>query len=76
MHWNSIIKDFKYYCNVERSLSVNTTLAYLRDLKKLQEWSTDRNITTPGELTTVVMREFLHETSTHFKCQIFSTVDL
>jgi integrase/recombinase XerD len=64
MQWNTIIKDFKYYCKVERSLSVNTTLAYLRDLKKLNEWSMERNIMAPSELTTVIMREFLHETST------------
>jgi integrase/recombinase XerD len=63
MQWNSIITDFKYYCKVERSLSPNTTIAYLRDLKKLEDWATERELN-PVQLTTDNLREFIHANAT------------
>tara|TARA_B100000609_G_C17141888_1_gene395978 strand:- start:88 stop:981 length:894 start_codon:yes stop_codon:yes gene_type:complete len=44
MSWNSSIDDFKYYLKVERSLSENSILAYIRDVSKLRSFSENKNI--------------------------------
>lgn len=38
MSWNSIIKGFKAYLQLERSLSENSVDAYIRDIKKLEDY--------------------------------------
>lgn len=38
MNWNIYIAGFKSYLQLERSLSINSVEAYLRDIKKLQEF--------------------------------------
>ena len=63
MQWPQILKDFKYYCKVERSLSENTTVAYLRDLKKFRNWMTTKELENPASISTINIKEFLNETS-------------
>ena len=36
--WQSYIKNFKSYLQLERSLSENSIMAYLRDVEKLHEY--------------------------------------
>ena len=38
MNWNSITKSFKAYLQLECSLSENSVDAYLKDIKKLEEF--------------------------------------
>lgn len=63
MQWTSIIKDFKYYCKVERGLSHNTVVAYLRDLKKIIDWAEGRQLNNPAQIDTATIREFIHDAS-------------
>lgn len=44
MSWKSSIDDFKYYLKVERSLSENSILAYIRDVSKLRSYFENKNI--------------------------------
>ena len=44
MSWKSSIDDFKYYLKVERSLSENSILAYIRDVSKLRSFTESKNI--------------------------------
>ena len=44
MSWKSSIDDFKYYLKVERSLSENSILAYIRDVNKLRSYFENKNI--------------------------------
>lgn len=44
MSWKSSIDDFKYYLKVERSLSENSILAYIRDVTKLRSFTESKNI--------------------------------
>lgn len=38
MNWNPTIKGFKSYLQLERSLSINSTEAYIRDVEKLVQY--------------------------------------
>ena len=44
MSWESSILGFKSYLQVERSLSVNSVDAYIRDVKKLANFSKSKKI--------------------------------
>ena len=44
MSWKSSIDEFKYYLKVERSLSENSIIAYIRDVNKLRSFSANKNI--------------------------------
>ena len=44
MSWKSSIDEFKYYLKVERSLSENSIMAYIRDVNKLRSFSENKNI--------------------------------
>ncbi|MAW30594.1 MAG: tyrosine recombinase XerD [Flavobacteriales bacterium] len=44
MSWKSSIDEFKYYLKVERSLSENSIMAYIRDVNKLRLFSENKNI--------------------------------
>tara|TARA_B100001540_G_scaffold285466_1_gene278535 strand:+ start:3869 stop:4762 length:894 start_codon:yes stop_codon:yes gene_type:complete len=43
MSWETSIKDFKNYLKIERSLSVNSVDAYIRDVKKLANYALSIN---------------------------------
>ena len=60
MNWNERIQDFKHYLKFERNCSDNTIDAYLRDIKKLQEYTEEHlgNIS-PDEITYPQLQEYL-----------------
>jgi len=50
VNWESAIKEFKTYLQLERSLSPNSVEAYLRDINKLVQFLSTQNNTTAPEL--------------------------
>ena len=58
MSWENSIKEFKYYLKVERSLADNSVNAYIRDIRKLADFSTKIKV---NELNITVdeIREFI-----------------
>ncbi|MGE0562510.1 MAG: site-specific tyrosine recombinase XerD [Flavobacteriales bacterium] len=60
MNWNSIIKGFKAYLQLERSLSENSVDAYIRDIRKLEEYCVLKGISVqPENLNQKELEEFL-----------------
>lgn len=61
MNWNSITKGFKAYLQLERSLSENSVDAYLRDIKKLEEFCLLKEILVqPEKLNQQQLEQFLN----------------
>lgn len=61
MNWNSITKGFKAYLQLERSLSENSVEAYLRDIKKLEEFCLLKEILVqPEKLNQQQLEQFLN----------------
>lgn len=61
MNWNSIIKGFKAYLQLERSLSENSVDAYLRDIKKLEKFCLLKEILVqPEKLNQQQLEQFLN----------------
>lgn len=61
MDWNSSIKGFNAYLLLEKSLSVNSIEAYLRDVSKLQDFVVIHNIDlTPDKLTGDHLSSFIY----------------
>ena len=58
MSWERSIKEFKSYLKIERSLSNNTVDAYLRDIKKLQKFAEEKNIS-DIDITSDDIKEFI-----------------
>ena len=58
MSWENSIKEFKYYLKVERSLADNSVNAYIRDIRKLADFSSKIKV---NELNITVdeIREFI-----------------
>jgi len=60
MNWNSILKGFKAYLQLERSLSENSVDAYLRDINKLEQFCELQGISVqPEKLTQQQLEQFL-----------------
>ena len=60
MNWNSILKGFKAYLQLERSLSENSVDAYLRDMAKLEQYcELNRIQVQPERLTQQQLEQFL-----------------
>ena len=60
MDWQSSLRGFKSYLKLERSLSLNTVEAYLRDVDKLVQFfmsRSEKNI--PSKVTTRDLKDFL-----------------
>lgn len=58
--WNSYITGFKAYLQLEKSLAANSIEAYVRDVEKLCQYLSIKNIELqPNELTIAVFRDFL-----------------
>lgn len=60
MDWNSAVNGFKAYLRLERSLSQNTILAYLRDVQKLWQFCALKNIA-PNKLDYAGLSSFVQE---------------
>ncbi|KAB2859563.1 MAG: site-specific tyrosine recombinase XerD [Flavobacteriales bacterium] len=60
MNWNSILKGFKAYLQLERSLSENSVDAYLRDIIKLKQFCELQGISVqPEKLTQQQLEQFI-----------------
>lgn len=60
MNWNSILKGFKAYLQLERSLSENSVDAYLRDMAKLEQYCELQGVLVqPEKLTQQQLEQFL-----------------
>lgn len=59
--WQSHIKGFKAYLQLEKSLSSNSIEAYLRDIEKLTSYlQTNQINATPSELTLQQLQQFIN----------------
>jgi len=58
MSWEKSIKEFKSYLKIERSLSENTIDSYLRDVRKLAEFSEEKELN-ELQITKVEVKEFI-----------------
>jgi integrase/recombinase XerD len=60
VNWNSYIKGFKAYLQLEKSLSKNSIEAYQRDMHKLVQFFEAKGINPqPAEVNLATLREFL-----------------
>ncbi|WP_109832285.1 site-specific tyrosine recombinase XerD [Reichenbachiella versicolor] len=60
MSWNLYIKNFTAYLQLERSLSINSVEAYVRDVQKLEQFlQLMKRDKTPLEVTDVDIRDLL-----------------
>ena len=60
MSWESSIKEFKYYLQIERSLAQNSVEAYIRDINKLSTYCSKIN-KTEISTSTKEIRKFITE---------------
>ncbi|MBN2349839.1 MAG: site-specific tyrosine recombinase XerD [Bacteroidales bacterium] len=60
MNWPQLIKNYESYLKIEKSLSENSVLAYIRDIKKLIQFFEIKQFHLPPEQVTLVhLRDFL-----------------
>lgn len=60
MNWDLLLKQFKNYLNLERSLSTNSVDAYIHDVVKLKQFLEISNSNTyPGTVTSQEVQNFL-----------------
>lgn len=80
MDWNSTIKGFKAYLQLERSLSENSVMAYIRDMKKFilfleeKEWTYNPKEITLEHLQSFVDWLYENEVSERSQARIISGV--
>ncbi len=59
--WEVYKKGFKSYCQLEKSLSDNSTEAYIHDIEKLTDYLLDHNQQKPiADITLQDLQQFLH----------------
>jgi integrase/recombinase XerD len=58
LDWRSAIKGFQAYLKLEKGLSENSIQAYSRDIDKLEQFATDRNLK-PETITRSDLRQFI-----------------
>ncbi|MEJ6748992.1 MAG: site-specific tyrosine recombinase XerD [Flavobacteriales bacterium] len=58
MSWEKSILEFKSYLKIERSLSDNTIDSYLRDVRKLSDFSQEKNLN-ELQITKTEVKEFI-----------------
>ena len=64
MNWSEKINDFSNYLKFEKNFSENTLDAYLRDIKKLQEYAmTELEGISPLEISFENLQEFIYQLS-------------
>jgi integrase/recombinase XerD len=57
--WESYKKGFKAYLQLEKSLSDNSTAAYLRDIDKLTTYLQEKSLKTPAEIKLRDLQQFV-----------------
>jgi integrase/recombinase XerD len=65
MDWELVIKNFQEYLWLEKGLSENTQLAYIRDLKKLQKFAEKHNALNPYILDESFIQNFVYDFAKH-----------
>ncbi|TVQ77551.1 MAG: site-specific tyrosine recombinase XerD [Flavobacteriales bacterium] len=58
--WLDWIRDFNHHLKLERGLADNTIFAYQRDIKKLQIWAENENLS-PAKISKLDLRRFVQE---------------
>ena len=62
MNWQSLIKEYLTFLNIERGLSKNTIDSYSRDLKKLTFYLNENEIViSPININDTIIKEFIYE---------------
>lgn len=61
MDWNSAFIDFNEYLLLEKGLSQNTQLAYIRDLNKLRIFAEQHNESNPCLVDKFFMQDFIYD---------------
>lgn len=59
MNWNSALRGYKTYLQLEKSLADNSVKAYLRDVKKLMAFSEELNLGGADSITHEHLTQFL-----------------
>ncbi len=60
MSWNSYIKGYRSFLQLEKSLSLNSVEAYIRDVEKLVSYLDSRNMQiTPSSVSLQLLQEFI-----------------
>ncbi|MXV15473.1 site-specific tyrosine recombinase XerD [Hufsiella ginkgonis] len=59
MDWQSTTSGFKSYLRIERSLSANSVDAYLRDVRRLQEYAESVGGIAPDKVTVTDLKKFV-----------------
>ncbi len=57
--WNRYIKDFVSYIKIEKGLAENSVFAYQNDVLKLVDFSVEKNIHDPREITFSHLKQFV-----------------
>ena len=64
MKWHSAIKDYKHYLKIERGLSNNSIVSYVRDVQKLMLYLEEHNMTmSPIKIDKDIIQSFIYEAS-------------
>lgn len=61
MEWNLAINNFQEYLLLEKGLSQNTQLAYIRDIKKLQTFTLQDHSVTPYNINRFSIQDFIYD---------------
>lgn len=64
MKWTQILKDYKHFLQIERSMSLNTIDGYQRDIKKLINYLESHEIRiAPESIDKEIVLQFIYETA-------------
>lgn len=61
MLWQRAIKGYRSYLQLERSLSENTVVAYIRDVTQLELFAEGKGIESPTSIETELLKEFVQQ---------------
>lgn len=60
MTWQNAIKEFRSYLKIERSLSINSANAYVRDVEKLRKYVEEKNLNLePNQVQDAHLQNFI-----------------
>lgn len=60
MRWDLVISNFQEYLWLEKGLSENTQMAYIRDVKKLQKFVSNNESITPYNIDRFLVQDFIY----------------
>ncbi|WP_295842895.1 site-specific tyrosine recombinase XerD [uncultured Apibacter sp.] len=60
MRWDLVISNFQEYLWLEKGLSENTQIAYIRDVKKLQKFVSNNESITPYNIDRFLVQDFIY----------------